>query len=282
MVNWITTPVLLMSFCVSLGLLFGKIKFGKFSFSTSGSMFVGIGVGWAVTKYIHTIKPTSELYSSAQSILAKDIVDKAFFDLFLILFIASVGLLAAKEVGKVIKKYGVKFIVLGFLITFLGAATTYGVSLVSSIENPYLYTGAYTGALTSSPGLAAALETARFQFFELMDNYEQLSHQQKQKIINMIEDNENIEIDNRFDGLSEEQRNELIRNIEAGVGTGYAVSYPFGVMIVIFAMNFFPIIFKIDIDREKLLLAEELEGSRNGFQEQIAKDDQREGHVFLI
>ena len=98
----------------------------------------------------------------------------------------------------------------------------------------------------------------------------------------MIEDNENIEIDNRFDGLSEEQRNELIRNIEAGVGTGYAVSYPFGVMIVIFAMNFFPIIFKIDIDREKLLLAEELEGSRNGFQEQIAKDDQREGHVFLI
>lgn len=281
MISWITSPVLLMSFCVSLGLFFGNIKFGKFRFSTSGSMFVGIVVGWAITKYIHTIKPSSELYSSVQSILAKDIVDKDFFDLFLILFIASVGLLAAKEVGKVIKKYGIKFICLGFLITSIGAVTTYGVSLVSSIGNPYLYTGAYTGALTSSPGLAASLETARSHFSDLMDHYDQLSHPEKQKILDMIQHNENSEIDNDIEGLSEEQKKDLIRNVEAGVGTGYAVSYPFGVIIVIFAMNFFPIIFKIDTDREKLLLAEELKDNRKESQVQIGKDNQRVRNVFF-
>ena len=71
---------------------------------------------------IKTVSPDSKIYGIAQQILSKEIVDKKFFDLFLVLFIASVGLLAAKDVGRVIKKYGLKFIVLGLLITFTGAA----------------------------------------------------------------------------------------------------------------------------------------------------------------
>jgi len=253
-----TNPFLLMSFCVFLGMFFGNIKFGKFSFGTSGSMFVGIAVGWLITKFINEIEPASDLYKTGQNILSKGIVEKGFFDLFLILFIASVGLLAAKEVGKVVKKYGAKFIILGFLITSVGAMATYGVSLVSSIDNPYMYTGAYTGALTSSPGLAASIETARSHSSELLENYSQLNLSEKQRIINMLDNKTNVEASDVSIELTEEQKSNFVRNVEAAVGTGYAVSYPIGVIVVIFAMNFFPVIFKIDTSKEKLLLAEEL------------------------
>lgn len=130
-----------MTLAVFLGMLFGNIRFGKFSFSTSGSMLVGILLGWRVTEFLHKIEPNIAHYVTAENILSLNIIDKDFFDLFLILFIASVGLLAAKDVGRVIKIYGIRFILLGFMITFMGEATTYGVSLISPIENPYFYTG---------------------------------------------------------------------------------------------------------------------------------------------
>ena len=268
-----------MSFCVFFGMIFGNIKFGKFSFSTSGSMFVGIAVGWIITKVINTIEPSNILYNNGQTILARGIIDKGFFDLFLIFFIASVGLLAAKEVGKVVKKYGAKFIILGFLITSVGAMATYGVGVLSSTDNPYLYTGAYTGALTSSPGLAASIETARSHSSELLENYSHLSLSEKQRIVNIINNKKNAEASNSniLEELTEEQKSNFVRNVEAAVGTGYAVSYPFGVIIVIFAMNFFPVLFKIDTSKEKLLLAEELGiGSKKDIQENSEDKSVRE------
>jgi len=48
------------------------------------------------------------------------------------LFVAAVGLLAAKDLKTVLLKYGFKFIVLGILITFTGALVTYGMTLLSS------------------------------------------------------------------------------------------------------------------------------------------------------
>ena len=254
----ITNPIVLISFCVFLGILFGSIKLGRFSFSTSGSLFVGIVAGWLIVKYIHTIGPESELFGIAQNILSRDIVDKRFFDLFLVLFIASVGLLAARDVGRVIKKYGLKFIILGFLITFIGAATTFGFSLFYKVDNPYLYTGVYTGALTSSPGLGAALESVRVHSSELADRFSELNDSERKRILSIV-GYEGYFVANTSSSLSREEKDSLTKNSEAAVGTGYAVGYPFGVIVVIFAMNFFPLIFKIDTDREKSLLIEELQ-----------------------
>ena len=104
MLALITSPIVLISFCVLFGLLLGNIKIGRFNFSTSGVLFIGIMAGWLITRFIHTMEPTSDLYKIAQNILSRGIIDKGYFDLFLILFIASVGLLAAKDVGRVIKK----------------------------------------------------------------------------------------------------------------------------------------------------------------------------------
>ncbi|MDD2352311.1 MAG: hypothetical protein PHX56_01980 [Atribacterota bacterium] len=255
-------PVILMIVSVFFGMLFGNIRLGRFSFSTSGSMFVGIILGWAVVNYVNTIGADSEFYGIAQQVLAKNIIDKGFFDLFLVLFIASVGLLAAKDVGRVIRIYGIKFIILGFMITFIGAISTYGLSQINPMENPYYYSGVYAGALTSSPGLAASIESARVHSAKWIENYELLSSPEKEEILNMIKEDEGLEFQN-ITSLSEEQKNNFIQNAEAGVGTGYAVGYPFGVIIVIFAMNFFPIIFKIDINKEKFLLKEELRTGDN-------------------
>lgn len=261
---YIADPVILMTITVFVGLILGGLKIGRFNFGTSGVMLVGIFLGWSIVKYINSLEAGDELYSVAQDLLSRGIIEKDFFNLFLILFIASVGLLAAKDVGKVIKIYGKKFILLGFAITFIGAASTYVFGLLSPMDNSYLYNGVYTGSLTSSPGLAASLESAKIHATKLLENYNSLSREEKQKILKIItvEDSEQLDTD-RIDYLTEEQKSRFIQNVEAGVGTGYAMGYPFGVIIVIFAMNFFPIIFKIDIDKEKLLLAKEIKNDND-------------------
>ena len=258
MLALIDSPIVLISFCVLLGLLFGNIKIGRFSFSTSGAFFVGIAVGWLIIRFTQTIEPNSDLFKTAQVILSRNIIDKGYFDLFLILFIASVGLLAAKDVGRVIKKYGLKFIILGFLITFMGAAATYSFSILYQVENPYLYTGVYTGALTSSPGLGAALESVRPHSAKLLNRFSELNISEKERILHIMGSTGDLDI-NYIRSFSEEEKDTFLKNSEAAIGTGYAVGYPFGVIIVIFAMNFFPLIFKIDIEKEKILLSEELD-----------------------
>lgn len=279
-ITLLTNPFVLMSICITLGILLGNIKIGKFCFGTSGSLFIGILVGWRVVAFLNTVEQSSGFYNTAQKMLSQNIIDKGFFDLFLILFIASVGLLAAKEVGKVIKKYGPKFIILGFLITFVGAAATYGVSAIFQLGNPYLYSGAYTGALTSSPGLAASLEASGEHSKEWLGKYSSLTMPEKQKILNILDDSKKLRADEII-SLTEEQKNSFIKNVEAGVGAGYAVAYPFGVIIVILAMNIFPLIFRIDTDKEKLLLAEELKDSVNKEDDKKNRKEMKEVHFDL-
>ncbi|HHY13214.1 MAG TPA: YidE/YbjL duplication, partial [Thermoanaerobacterales bacterium] len=121
---------------VALGLLVGKIKIKNISLETSGALFVGLIFG------AYGFKASNVLFNFA-----------------LILFVSAVGLLAAKDVGKVVKLYGPKFAVLGTIVTFGGALATYIVTIIYQKGlDPFLVSGTYTGALTSSPGFAAALE----------------------------------------------------------------------------------------------------------------------------
>jgi len=121
---WIMNSFVLMMITVFLGMLFGKIKFGKLTFGVSGCLFVGLVIGWRVYKLASAF-PKNELgYNTALQLIKSGVIDKNFFTLFLILFIAAVGLFAVKDIGIIIKKYGSKFIVLGFLVTFIGAVTT--------------------------------------------------------------------------------------------------------------------------------------------------------------
>jgi putative transport protein len=139
------------------------------------------------------------------NIIKNGVVPKMFFEFTLILFVAAVGLLASKDLGKIIKIYGFKFMALGIIITFSGAIGIYIAARVLGGQEAFAVAGAYTGALTSSPGLAAAIETvARY-------------------------------------GSS----------AEAQVGYGYAIAYAPGVLVVILCIQLIPLIFKIDLNKEK-------------------------------
>jgi putative transport protein len=89
--------------------------------------------------------------------------------------------------------------------------------LASPGQDPFAVSGVYVGALTSSPGLGAAIETVSRYGTEA----------------------------------------------EAAVGAGYAISYPFGVLVVILAVNFIPLILGIDMEREREVFKREMAEARS-------------------
>lgn len=126
----------LMSLTVGLGILVGKITVRGINFGISGALFVGLFIG----AFGYT-------------------VPNDYFTWNLMFFVVAVGLLAAEDTARVIKRYGVKFVILSIAVTGAGALTTYLLArLFSGSASPHLIAGTYTGALTSSPGLGAALE----------------------------------------------------------------------------------------------------------------------------
>ncbi|MCT4620724.1 MAG: hypothetical protein N4A62_15220 [Marinisporobacter sp.] len=263
--GWLMNPFILMFISVFTGMLFGKIKFGKFNFGVSGTLFSGLLIGWWVLGYAGDFAEGDQGFGAAQKLMKAGVIDKNFFLLFLILFVAAVGLLAAKDMGTVLRKYGAKFVLLGILITFLGAASTYGMTLLSTslgVEaNPYEISGVYTGALTSSPGLAAAIETARGHATHKAEIYENMSETDKLKVLHVLDSTHQLTVENT-PTLSDDQKAQLIKNAEAGIGVGHAIGYPFGVLIVIICVNFFPKIFGMDVAKEQEQLRKEMAAAK--------------------
>ncbi len=236
LIEWITNPFVLMFFAISIGILLGRLRLGSFSLGTSGPLFTGLLIGWLVVNYGKSISKGEAGYSAVQNMLSGDIIPQHFFTLSLIFFIASVGLLAAKDIGAVIKKYGLKFIALGIMITFIGALVSFAIIHFNPVIDTYAITGVYTGTLTSSPGLAAALEASR------KDAASKIETMQK----------------NGAGTINEDEKNRIIREAEASTGAGYMISYPFGVFLVILFVNIFPSIFGIDINREVKKFSKEM------------------------
>lgn len=223
LIEFLTNPFVPMFLATVTGLMLGRVKIGKFSFGQSGGLFTGIFLGWLLyAKYCvpFMLDPNDAKKGLikgapkyAVSYLKDGVVSNTLFTFTLILFIAAVGLLAGKDIGKVVKKYGGKFILLGGLITGTGALMTYLATLIFTGQNNFAVAGVYTGALTSSPALAAALEsTAKYG-----------------------------------------------KVAQAQVGLGHAIGYAPGVLVVIIAMNFFPLIFKMDLATEKKRFKKEME-----------------------
>jgi len=270
-VSLMLNPFVLMFVTIALGLLFGKINFGKFNFGTSGALFVGLAIGWAIYGYAQKIYTAGDEaapgFKDAVQIMEGNggkVINSYFFTTSLILFVAAVGLLASKDLGIVIKKYGAKFVVLGLLITMVGAGATYACTAVVKGTNPYAVAGVYTGAMTSSPGLASALETAEGQATEQADAYETASNHDKQIVLDVLS------LDDKYKDLTVENTSKLtadekqayVNQATGQVGIGHAVGYPFGVLIVILAVNFLNVIFKFDVEEEKRKYALEMEQAR--------------------
>ncbi len=223
--TFITDPFVLIFLSVVSGLILGEVRIGRFSLGTSGGLFTGLFFGWYI--YASYALPYKDMAAAdvpkyASAMLSGGVVPSVLFDFSLILFVAAVGLLASKDLGTVVKRYGAKFILLGFAVTLAGAGGIFLLTRIFPDQNPYAVSGVYTGALTSSPGLAAAIESVA-----------------------------------KYGGEAQAQ-----------VGYGHAVGYAPGVLIVIIAMQFFPLIFRIDIEKEKERFHEEIGAAENASTEQ--------------
>ncbi len=136
-------PIILISIIIIIGKLVGKLSIKHFSLGSSAILFVGIIMSEVLVKMGYT-----------------DIaIPKIVFSLSLNAFVTVVALLAASSLVEIVKKYGIKFAVLGLVVTGTGISTI----LISSQllhGEAYRLTGIFVGALTSSPGFGNALEMA--------------------------------------------------------------------------------------------------------------------------
>ena len=157
--RFLTDPIVLIFLASVTGILLGQLKIGIFKLGKSGSLFSGLLIGWLVY-YLYALPyvDAAEMPGFAQRILERGVVSQDYFNISLILFIAASALLAAKGFGFIIKKYGIRFLFLGFFMTFVGAVLSYIAVILFSSQDPFAVAGTYNGALTSSVGLAAALE----------------------------------------------------------------------------------------------------------------------------
>ncbi|HID38265.1 MAG TPA: transporter [Calditrichaeota bacterium] len=129
--------VILLFLIIALGFLFGRVKLWGFSFDSSGILFVAMlfgHLGFTLNTDLQTLG--------------------------LILFIYAIGLQAGPSVFNISKQRGLTIYLLVFQILAFGASLTFLFSVMLDIDMP-LAIGLFSGAMTSTPGLAAAQEATR-------------------------------------------------------------------------------------------------------------------------
>lgn len=122
---------------VALGLILGNIKIKGISLESSGVIFVALAFG-------HFGFKTPELLQN----------------IGLILFIYSVGIAAGPGFFKSFKEQGINFIFLAAVIVFSAGIFSLLLAKITGTD-VRLIVGLFTGAMTSTPGLAAAIDASK-------------------------------------------------------------------------------------------------------------------------
>lgn len=149
----------------ALGALLGRVKIKGFTLGSTGGIFTGIVIGWAVTEIAMNVPETSAAFDgthgatlgNAAAILEEGVIPSSSFVqfIFLLLFIGAVGLMVGKKLKNVLNKQGVKLIVMGLFIPIVSMALTLGClslapGLMGDNYNGYQVSGLFSGAMTSS------------------------------------------------------------------------------------------------------------------------------------
>lgn len=136
--NIINTPLICVFLIAMLGYLIGGIKIKGIEIGTAGVLLVALLFGhfqFEIPSFVN--------------------------DIGIALFVTSVGFIAGPKFFRNFLKNAKSYVLLGLLIIAVGAAVCVGTVLVSGGKvTPPLAVGLLTGALTSTPGLAAAKEAA--------------------------------------------------------------------------------------------------------------------------
>ena len=255
--DFLFDPFVLIFVTIFLGMIFGRIQIKSFSFGGAGPLIIGLIISYLVLTYAHNIPESSAEYSAAQDLISKSVIDNLLFNTFLVLFVTAIGLLASNSIAKVIKKYGFQFVILGFLITFMGAAATCVATKAIPGISPYKISGTYTGAMTSSPGLAADLEATEKEAMDKARNYADLPEHEKEMVLLVLNEyyrergQETVLTLESTPTLDKNQQEDFSNAAASDVGIGHSIAFPFGSLVVIFGMTFLHRIFRIDLEKEK-------------------------------
>lgn len=245
--KFIMNPFALLFITLFLGMAFGKIKIKKFSFGACGALIVGLVFGWMVMLYANGIGKASPLYKTASQMISKGVISSDFSNFFLILFVVSVGLISGKQVVSALKKYGMKFLTIGFAIPLIAFILTFAAMKVTNV-NPYQISGVYSGSMLSSPTFAVSLDSTGSQAQKLADEYPSLNQKQKQKVLNMIDTSLKAQ---DVKSLSSDQKSKLITAAKGYTSMGHSITYPVGILVAIITIITIPKAFGMDIDEER-------------------------------
>ena len=129
-----TSPIVIVFTIAALGYLLGSVQIKGLSLGTSGILLVALVFG-------HFDR------------LVPDVLK----NIGLICFVTAVGFIAGPGFFRNFKKSAISYVVLGIVIILVGGLTCVGVMKLGGIDTD-LAVGMMSGALTSTPGLAAAKE----------------------------------------------------------------------------------------------------------------------------
>lgn len=133
----VTHPISALFLVIALGTGLGNLRLANLSLGTSGVLFVGLLFGHFGL-----------------------VIPKVIEDLGIILFVYAIGLQAGPRFFNQFRQRGVLFAKIGITVICVGAAATWLLTRLMHID-PALAIGMFAGAMTSTPGLAAATDAAR-------------------------------------------------------------------------------------------------------------------------
>lgn len=137
----LAATLVLLSFVIAVGIYLGKIKFGGISLGVTFVLFVGILMG----HFGYEIEPS---------------VLKFVREFGLILFIFAIGLQVGPGFFSRFKKGGVKLNMLATLGILLNVAIVIAIYFIDGTTSINALVGVMSGAVTNTPGLAAAQQAA--------------------------------------------------------------------------------------------------------------------------
>ena len=126
--------LMIVALTMTIGYLLGRVKVKGLSLGTSGILLAALVLG----HFGFVVSPDIK-------------------NIGLACFVTAVGIIAGPTFFENFKKGALQYIFLGFLTIGIGAAVCVAVIRISGLPTP-LALGLLNGALTSTPGLAAALE----------------------------------------------------------------------------------------------------------------------------
>ncbi|WP_078546687.1 aspartate:alanine exchanger family transporter [Litchfieldia alkalitelluris] len=136
-IDLLQEPLILLFVILFLGSWIGKTKFKGLSLGSAGILLVAMTFG----HFGFQVSPIVQNFG-------------------LSLFIVAVGLQAGPRFFRMIRSNGIVFGIIAVIIVFVAVVTTVFVSKIFHLS-PALSIGIMTGALTSTPGLAAALQSTK-------------------------------------------------------------------------------------------------------------------------